>query len=153
MTEKPTDPTMNIWYESKRYNKTCLHICVSGIVRKHHNMVVKDTLVTLFIWPSFTKNLPQVKFYLFEKLVSRLSGARNMGMEATLTHCPNFNRPVKDLVYKDLLTRHNLFNRHLNVPWEQTDLIHLQTLFQLQVGVWVYETLDKILTEPDQMVE
>ena len=27
-----------------------------------------------------------------------------MGMEETLTPGPNFNRPVKDLVYKDLLT-------------------------------------------------
>ncbi len=43
--------------------------------------------------------------------------------------------------------RHRLFNRHLNVPWEQTGLIHLQTLFQLQVGVSVHEALDKILTE------
>ncbi len=31
-------------------------------------------------------------------------GARNMGMEEALTPGPNFNRPVKDLVYKDLLT-------------------------------------------------
>ncbi len=65
---------------------------------------VLNTLVTLFISPSFTKNFPKVKFYLFEKLVSRMTGVRNMGMEETLTPGPNFNRPVKDLVYKDLLT-------------------------------------------------
>ena len=47
-----------------------------------------------------------------------------------------------------VVVRHRLFNRHLNVPWEQTGLIHLQTLFQLQVGVSVHETLDKLLTEP-----
>ena len=28
-----------------------------------------------------------------------------MGMEEALAPGPNFNRPVKDLVYKDLLTR------------------------------------------------
>ncbi len=28
-----------------------------------------------------------------------------MGMEETIVPGPNFNRPVKDLVYKDLLTR------------------------------------------------
>jgi hypothetical protein len=33
-----------------------------------------------------------------------MTGVRNMGMEETLTPGPNFNRPVKDLVYKDLLT-------------------------------------------------
>jgi hypothetical protein len=27
-----------------------------------------------------------------------------MGMEETIVPGPNFNRPVKDLVYKDLLT-------------------------------------------------
>jgi len=47
-----------------------------------------------------------------------------------------------------VVVRHSLFNRHLNVPWEQTGLIHLQTLFQLQVGVSAHETLDKLLTEP-----
>ena len=31
-------------------------------------------------------------------------GARNVGMEESLAPGPNFNRPVKDLVYKDLLT-------------------------------------------------
>jgi hypothetical protein len=30
----------------------------------------------------------------------------------------------------------------------QTGLIQLQTLIQLQVGVSVHETLDKLLTEP-----
>ncbi len=39
-----------------------------------------------------------------------------------------------------VVVRHRLFNRHLDVPWEKTDLIHLQTLFQLQVGVSVHET-------------
>ncbi len=47
-----------------------------------------------------------------------------------------------------VVVRHRLFNRHLNAPWEKTDLIHLQTLFQLQVGVGVYETLDNLLTDP-----
>jgi hypothetical protein len=47
-----------------------------------------------------------------------------------------------------VVVRHRHFNRHLNVPWEQTGLIHLQTLFQLQVGVSVHETFDKLLTEP-----
>jgi hypothetical protein len=47
-----------------------------------------------------------------------------------------------------VVVRHRIFNRHLDVPWEQTGLIHLQTLFQLQVGVSANETLDKILTEP-----
>jgi hypothetical protein len=41
-----------------------------------------------------------------------------------------------------VVVRHRLFNRHLNVPWEQTGLIHLQTLFQLQVGVSAHEALD-----------
>ena len=47
-----------------------------------------------------------------------------------------------------VVVRHRLFNRHLDVPWQQTSLIHLQTLFQLQVGVSAHETLDKLLTEP-----
>jgi hypothetical protein len=47
-----------------------------------------------------------------------------------------------------VVVRHRFFNRHLNVPWEQTDLIHLETLFQLQVGVSANEALDKLLTEP-----
>ncbi len=47
-----------------------------------------------------------------------------------------------------VVVRHFFFNRHLDVPWEQTVLIHLQTLFQLQVGVSVHEALDKLLTEP-----
>jgi hypothetical protein len=43
---------------------------------------------------------------LFYKLVPGCQGARNrgMGMEEALVPDPNFNRPVKDLVYKDLLT-------------------------------------------------
>jgi hypothetical protein len=36
-----------------------------------------------------------------------------------------------------VVVRHRLFNRHLDVPWDQIVLIHLQTLFQLQVGVSV----------------
>jgi hypothetical protein len=47
-----------------------------------------------------------------------------------------------------VIVRHRLFNRHFDVPWEQTGLIHLQTLFQLQVGVSVQETIDKFLTDP-----
>jgi hypothetical protein len=47
-----------------------------------------------------------------------------------------------------VVVRHRIFNRHFDVPWEQTGLIHLQTLFQLQVGVSAHETLDKLLTEP-----
>jgi hypothetical protein len=47
-----------------------------------------------------------------------------------------------------VVVRHRFFNRHFDVPWEKTVLIHLQTLFQLQVGVSAYETLDKLLTEP-----
>ena len=47
-----------------------------------------------------------------------------------------------------VVVRHRLFNRHFDVPWEQTGLIHLQTLFQLQVGMSAHETLDKLLTEP-----
>jgi hypothetical protein len=39
-----------------------------------------------------------------------------------------------------VVVRHRLFNRHFDVPWEQT-------LFQLQVGVSAHETLDKLLTE------
>jgi hypothetical protein len=46
-----------------------------------------------------------------------------------------------------VVVRYRFFNRHLNVPWEQIGLIHLQTLFQLQVGVSVHEALDKLLTE------
>jgi hypothetical protein len=46
-----------------------------------------------------------------------------------------------------VVVRHRLFNRHLDVPWEKTVLIHLQTLFQLQVGVSVNEEFDKSLTE------
>jgi hypothetical protein len=56
---------------------------------------------------------------------------------------------VRDSVWGTVIVvRHRLFNRHLNVPWGQTGLIHLQTLFQLQVGVSVHETLDKLLTDP-----
>ncbi len=47
-----------------------------------------------------------------------------------------------------VVVRHSLFNRHFDVPWEQTGLIHVQTLFQLQVGVSEHETRDKLLTEP-----
>jgi hypothetical protein len=47
-----------------------------------------------------------------------------------------------------VVVRHRLFNRHLDVPWEKTGLIHLQTLFQLQVGVSPHETFDKFLTDP-----
>ena len=46
-----------------------------------------------------------------------------------------------------VVVRHRLFKRHHNIPWEHTGIIHLQTLFQLQVGVSTYETLDKLLTE------
>jgi hypothetical protein len=46
-----------------------------------------------------------------------------------------------------VVVRHSLFNGHLDVPWEHTVLIHLQTLFQLQVGVSVHETLDNLLTD------
>ncbi len=55
-------------------------------------------------FPTFTKNFIKAKFYLFEKLVSRLSGTRNMGMEEVLTPGPNYNTPVKNLMYEDLLT-------------------------------------------------
>jgi hypothetical protein len=47
-----------------------------------------------------------------------------------------------------VVVRHRIFNRLLNVPWEQTGLIHLQTLFQLQVGVSAHEVLDNLLTDP-----
>ncbi len=47
-----------------------------------------------------------------------------------------------------VVVRHRLLNRHFDAPWEKTGLIHLQTLFQLQVGVSAHETLDKLLTEP-----
>ncbi len=59
---------------------------------------------------------------------------------------------VRDSVGGVVVVRHRFFNRHFDVthyvPWEQTGLIHLQTLFQLQVGVSAHETLDKLLTEP-----
>jgi hypothetical protein len=32
-----------------------------------------------------------------------------------------------------VVVRHRFFNRYLDVTWEKTVLIHLQTLFQLQV--------------------
>jgi hypothetical protein len=48
-----------------------------------------------------------------------------------------------------VVVRHRLFNRHLDIPWEKTGLIHLQTLFQLQVGVSTHEALDKLLTDPE----
>ncbi len=47
-----------------------------------------------------------------------------------------------------VVVRQSLFNRHFDVPLEQTGLIHLQTLFQLQVGVSTHETLDKLMTDP-----
>ncbi len=47
-----------------------------------------------------------------------------------------------------VVVRHRLFNRHLDVPWVLTVLIHHQTLFQLQVGVSAHEALDKLLNEP-----
>jgi hypothetical protein len=37
-----------------------------------------------------------------------------------------------------VVVRHRHFNRHLNVPWEKTGLIHLQS---------VHEVFDKLLTE------
>ncbi len=46
-----------------------------------------------------------------------------------------------------VVVRHRILNRHLNVTWEQTGLIHLQTMFQLQVGVSAHEAIDKLLTE------
>jgi hypothetical protein len=46
----------------------------------------------------------KVKFYSRKSSFPGLSGARNMRMEETIVPGPNFNRPVKDLVYKDLLT-------------------------------------------------
>ena len=46
-----------------------------------------------------------------------------------------------------VVVRHRLLNRHLDVPWEQTGLMYLQTLFQLQVGVSTHETVDKLLTD------
>ncbi len=59
------------------------------------------TLDTMFISFVFSEKKFECKICLF---VSRLPGARNMGMEEVLAPVPNFNRPVKDLVYKDLLT-------------------------------------------------
>ena len=57
--------------------------------------------------------------------------------------------PIRDSVGGPVVVvRHRLFNRHFDFPWEQTGLIHLQTLFQLQVGVSANEALDKLLTEP-----
>ncbi len=47
-----------------------------------------------------------------------------------------------------VVVRHRIFNCHFDVPWKQTGLIHLQTLFQLQVDVSPHETFDKLLTEP-----
>ena len=55
---------------------------------------------------------------------------------------------VRDSVGGPVVVRHRLFNRHFDVQWEQTGLIHLQTLVQLQVGMSAHETLDKLLTEP-----
>jgi hypothetical protein len=55
---------------------------------------------------------------------------------------------VRDSVGGPVVVRHRIFNRDFDVPWEQTGLIHLQTLFQLQVGVSTHETFDKLLTEP-----
>ncbi len=54
---------------------------------------------------------------------------------------------VRDSVGRTVVVvRHRLFNRHLDVPWDQTGLIYLQTLFQLQVGVSVYKMFDTLLT-------
>ena len=47
-----------------------------------------------------------------------------------------------------LVVGQRLFNRHLNVPWEHTSLIELQTVIKLKVGVCTHETFDKVLTEP-----
>jgi hypothetical protein len=41
-----------------------------------------------------------------------------------------------------------LLYSHLDVPWEHTSLIELQTVLKLKVGVCTHETLDKVLTEP-----
>ena len=38
------------------------------------------------------------------------------------------------------------FNRHLNVPWDQTGLIQIQTLFQLQIGVSAHETFENAVS-------
>jgi hypothetical protein len=66
----------------------------------------------------------ECKIYLF---VSRLSGVRNMGMEEVHTPDQNFNRPVKDLVYKDLLTStftqssHDRGIRTWSVSWKSNN--------------------------------
>ena len=59
-----------------------------------------------------------------------------------------FITPIFLLGKAVVVVRYRLFNRHFDVPWEQTGLIHLQTLFQLQVDVSAHETIDKLLTEP-----
>ncbi len=47
----------------------------------------------------------------------------------------------------DLVVSQRLFYRHLDVPWDHTNLIDLQTVLKLKVGECTHETLDKVLTE------
>ncbi len=44
-----------------------------------------------------------------------------------------------------VVVRHRLFNRHFDVPWEQTVLIHLQTLFHL--FEWIQPSIDQLCLE------
>ena len=56
-------------------------------------------------FPVFYQEFLEGKILFQEKSLSRLPGVRKMGDgRESLVPDPNFNRPVKDLVYKDLLT-------------------------------------------------
>ena len=52
----------------------------------------------------FGKKKLKVKFYLFGQARFQADRGQGTWMEEALAPDPNFNRPVKDLVYKDLLT-------------------------------------------------
>jgi hypothetical protein len=54
--------------------------------------------------PGYLDFFPRSNFIPGKTHFQDCQGARNMGMEETIVPGPNFNRPVKDLVYKDLLT-------------------------------------------------
>ena len=84
------------WHKPGTWPKWLKFILILSIFLRHPAL---STLVTLFF--VFSEKKFECKICL---IVSRLPGARNMGMEETMETGPNFNRPVKDLVYKDLLT-------------------------------------------------
>ena len=67
-------------------------------------------------------------------------GARNMGMEEAMATGPNFNRPVKDLVYKDLLTSTFTQASHdRGIKTWRVSASYPVCLLREQVSVWIVQ--------------